>query len=421
MNPKIEAKVTTHFWPAVGLLFSLALGVSGCVLFYMNRQTAVPASWGAAGGARNDFVSWFNTLQIGLIVPLMTGLFGNLILRRRVVPRMGVLFICLSLLAGLMNFLLEYAILGAYTQATPLSGTSLAAWVNNFAWVLLFSLALYLLALFPNGRFLSPRWRIFIFILLGLFIVTMVVASAIETPLSSASQIANPFFSSYPTWLYNILFKIGLPAMALSMLAVLTTVLVRYRRSHGRERQQMKWLLTGVALMVLAVATGFVLSFEFSIAAGDIMVNGSILWALSGIGVALVRHQLYDIDIIIRRTLLYTAVSALLALVYFGSVVLLQTIFNSMVAARSPIVIVISTLVSAALFSPLRRQLQALIDHRFYRQKVDAQQVLAHFAHFARDEVELETLTTELIAVVKGSMHPEHISVWFRAERNLYA
>ena len=389
MNSKTNAKTTTLLWPVAGLILALGLGLTGCVLFYLNRETAVPVSWGSAGGARNDFVSWFNTLQLGLIVPLLTGLFGNLILRRRIVPQMGVLFLSLSLVSGLMNFFSEYAILGAYTRDMPLPGTFLTAWANNFVWILMFSLVLYVLAVFPNGRFLSPRWRNLIMGILALFAIPLTIASIMENPLTSAFQIANPFFSSYPEGLYNILFNMGIPAMFLSIVAVLLAVLLRYRHSQGREQQQMKWLLTGVALMTLAVGLGFFLSFELGISAGDIMVNGSMLWPLCGIGVALLRHQLYDIDIIIRRTLLYTAVSTTLALIYFGSILLLQTAFSSVVAARSPLVIVISTLISAALFSPLRQRIQTLIDRRFFRQKYNAQQVLAQFAQVARDEVEM--------------------------------
>ena len=419
MNSKAEAENRIRIWPTVGLVVALMLGLTGCVLFYLNRGTAVPASWGADGGNRNHFVGWFNTVQMGLIVPLLTGLFGNLILRRRVVPRMGGLFLGLSLLASLMNFMPEYAIFGAYTRSTPLPGTLIVAWVNNFAWVLVFALVLYLLAVFPNGRFLTPRWRIFILGMLALFFFPLLAASIMEAPLSSAYQIANPFFSSYPEGVYNLLFNVGVPSMFLSIVAVLAAVLLRYRRSQGRERQQMKWLLSGVALMTLAVGMGFFLSFDLGISAGDIMVNGSMLWPLTGIGVALLRHRLYDIDIIIRRTMLYTAVSASLALVYFGTILLLQTAFSSVVAARSPLVIVVSTLISVALFNPLRLRLQTVIDRRFFRQKYDAQQVLAQFAQTARDEVAMNVLQAKLLEVIEETLQPEQISVWVKPGKRL--
>jgi hypothetical protein len=128
----------------------------------------------------------------------------------------------------------------------------------------------------------------------------------------------------------------------------------------------------------------------------------------------MLRHQLYDIDIIIRRTLIYSAVSVVLALVYLGSVIVWQQLFSIFVSSQSPVAIVISTLIIAALFNPVRHRVQAIIDRRFFRQKFDAQQTLTAFALRARDEVELEVLAAELFDVVHRTMQPEHMSFWLR-------
>ena len=413
MSADTKQERTNTLWPAIWLVISLALGLAGCFLFYLNRNTAVPASWGAAGGARNDIVGWFNTLQMGLVVPLLTGSFGYLIQRQKVVPYIGRLFLALSLLSAAMVFISELTIYSAFTRPTPLPGTEILAWVNNFAWIFLFALALYLLAIFPNGRFLSSRWRRLILGAISLYMLPSFVASIIEATLSSAFQIQNPFFSTTPEWLYSLLFIAGSVMMLLSVIVVLVAVLVRFYRSQGRERQQMKWLLTGTAVLALMVSGGFLLRFVYELTLGEIMVNAGLLGPLVGVGMALVRHQLYDIDIIIRRTLLYTAVSATLALVYFGSILLLQAVFSSVVAERSPLVVVISTLVSAALFNPLRQRLQTIIDRRFFRQKYDAQQTLARFATVARDEVDMSVLTTTLLRVVDASVQPETVSLIF--------
>ena len=346
MNPEDKPKSFPTAIIVTALGAALLAGLASCALFYLNRQTIVPAGWGTAGGTRAGVSSWFDTVQNGLLLPLLTGVFGALILRRRAVPHIGALFLVFSPLSAAVNLATEFAVFGIYTRAAPLPGAQLAAWVDNWLWIFAFVVVLYALALFPNGHFLSRRWRYLVRVTLFLFAASFFLATAMETPLSSAFQIANPFFDSYPVRWHQVLFNLGLGSLLLSITLVLLTVLLRFRQSQGRERHQLKWLLSGTALLAVLVAGGYLVTFGLGSPVGGILFNSALLGPLLGIGVALVRHRLYDIDIIIQRTLLYGGMSAILALVYYGSVMLLQAAVSSAVAGRSPLIIVLSTLMS---------------------------------------------------------------------------
>ncbi|RLT45057.1 MAG: hypothetical protein DWI57_01670 [Chloroflexi bacterium] len=202
----------------------------------------------------------------------------------------------------------------------------------------------------------------------------------------------------------------------------------RYRwRSTPIERQQIKWVVIAIgfafSLFAIAVSTVFWApngNPETDISFVTVFVQ-PIGWVASlqlipiAIGISILRYRLFDIDIIIRKTLVYAALTGLLALVYFGGVVLLQRLFGSLTGVeQSPLAIVVSTLAIAALFTPLRRRVQDVIDRRFFRKKYNAQQVLAQFAITARDETDLAALTGELQRVVQETLQPEGVSVWLR-------
>jgi hypothetical protein len=146
-----------------------------------------------------------------------------------------------------------------------------------------------------------------------------------------------------------------------------------------------------------------------------LVLNAVTLLIPVAITISILFYRLWDIDVIVRKTLVYTVLSGLLALVYFGMVVLLQSVFDSVTGQQSPIAIVISTLLIAALFAPLRRRVQDVIDRRFYRKKYNAQQVLAQFAITARDETDMDKLTAELVRVIQETMQPEQVSVWLKS------
>ncbi len=216
-----------------------------------------------------------------------------------------------------------------------------------------------------------------------------------------------------PVWLISL--------AAVTILAA-ASLLVRYRRSGHAVRQQIKWLLyAGGIFTVYYVPLLFMNDELMSSLFGKLFDLILILVILNfplAIGIAILRYRLYDIDLIIRRTVVYTVVTAVLAVVYFGSVVLLQQLTEQLAGGQSPLAIVLSTLGIAALFSPLRRRVQAAVDRRFFRQKYDAQQVLARFARTARDETDLALLRQALEQVVNETIRPQQAFLWLRERQD---
>jgi hypothetical protein len=208
-----------------------------------------------------------------------------------------------------------------------------------------------------------------------------------------------------------------------SVIVILVTIVpsalslvFRYRRASGVERQQLKWFAFAAVLLVAEVSIQF---FYEPPGAWDALVEVVPLTVLYvAVGVAILRYRLYEIDRIINRTLVYGALTVALAAVYFGGVTLLQGVFRALTGQGSTLAVVASTLALAALFNPLRRRIQGFIDRRFYRRKYDAAKTLAAFSARLRDETDLEQLTDELLAVLRDTIQPTHASVWLRPPKN---
>ena len=210
------------------------------------------------------------------------------------------------------------------------------------------------------------------------------------------------------------------------MIASVLSLVLRYRRSRGEERQQIKWIAFAASFVGFLYLIAMVCAFIFPSAAW--FQAGSPLWldllgyaALSSftlvpiaIGFAVLRYRLYDIDMVINRTLVYGSLTATLALLYVSSVVFLQYASRTLTGGESQLAIVASTLVIATLFNPLRRRIQNLIDRRFYRRKYDAQKTLSAFSKTLREETDLEALNAELLTVIRETIQPEHVSLWLR-------
>jgi hypothetical protein len=268
------------------------------------------------------------------------------------------------------------------------------------------SLSVFFL-LFPNGR-LAPRWMWLILLL-----------SLIEAILGAFPSPSSPINANVPAWLQ-------LPGAVVLYGAIIYSQIYRYRRvSTPAQRQQTKWVILGVAVAIAAIiviltVTGLIPSTSSSPFVGFLVTF--IVWPAAllliplSIGFSILRYRLYDIDLLINRTLVYGTLTVSLVLIYFGLVIGLGALLRLITGqlGQSPIVIVVSTLAIAALFRPLRRRLQNIIDRRFYRRKYDAVKVMAAFSASLRSEVDLATLSDHLVAVVEETMQPAHISLWIR-------
>jgi hypothetical protein len=291
------------------------------------------------------------------------------------------------------------------------------AWFGTWAFVPGFVLLLSLVPLlFPTGAPPGPRWRV-----VGW---TAAVAGGIAT-LSTALAPGSLETADYP-WVDNPLGIEGLGLGALAdvtivvsaatALAALTSLVVRYRRARGIERLQVRWVAAAACLLVLFAVGGSLATPWLGSGAGWISMLLGLLAVAASLAVALLRYRLYDIDVVINRTLVYGALTATLALTYLGSVLLLQLALSA-ITEGSGLAVAASTLAVAAMFRPARARIQGGVDRRFYRRTYHAAHTLERFAAQLRDEVALDSLSAELRSVVANTMQPAHVSLWLRAPR----
>ncbi len=349
---------------------------------------------------------------------------GSMLVARRPTNPIGWILASVALMLGLFLAGGAYATYVMVTRGQPDALAVFGAWAFNWFWFLMLALALiYLPLLFPDGRLLSRRW-LPVAVLAGIATSGIVILNAlVETiPVNEAPGygIENPIgieglgrAADLPIFdMFTGLFLVaGFGAVA--------SVVVRFRRSRGVERQQMK-LFAYVTVVLLG---GAVLTGAISEATGVRWLEGiSFVLSIAGlvslpiaVGIAILRYRLYDIDVVINRTLVYGALTALLVLAYLGSVISLQYAFRAFTSGNSQLSVVASTLLIAALFNPLRRLVQDFIDRLFYRSKYDAKETLEAFNVRLRDETDLETLSGDLISVVRDTVRPTHAFLWLRS------
>lgn len=396
-------------WFVAGL--AIASAVAGAAFLFLNTEDWLAIATGYSAG--------------GVVLGLSFAAIGGLIASWRPDNPLGRIFLIVGLSQGFDTLATQYGAYALVTNPGLLQGGALMAWFASWTWAPGFALIGTLtLLLFPSGRLPSRRWRWMPWTVAAAILLMVVPTAVVLWPLRGpilVSDLNSAEIAGGPVlWLQGL----AILLVVLCMIASTTSLIIRFRRSRRDERQQLKWLayaglITVITLVIILAINSDLLGDSF---------RESVAWSLASlvllftvipsipvaVGIAIFKYRLYDIDVIIRRTLVYAVLTAALALVYFSSVVLLQSVFSAMGGRQSTVAIVFSTLAIAALFSPLRHRIQDVIDRRFYRRKYDAAQVLVTFSATARDEVELERLTAELLHVVQETMQPAAVSLWLR-------
>jgi hypothetical protein len=368
---------------------SLALMVGGLILAYVDRHL-VPAS----------MTNWDVSDVFGDVVNMAIPVTGFVLASRRPQNRIGWLALAAGLTLGLSSFADQYGQRALVAAPGSLPAGPAALWVSEWIWLVSLALVAFLFLLFPTGRLRSRRWRPAAWFVGAVFALSTAAVMAGATrewahPFASFGQLVSP-----PV----------LAAMVICLPAALVVsgaaIVVRFVRSAGEERLQLKWF-AAAAVLVVATFIALILTNSNSVAAA-ILNNLALLCLDVAIAIAVLKYRLYEIDRIISRTLAYTIVTGLLVGVYAGLVLLATQVLT----LKSPVAVAGSTLVAAALFSPLRSRVQRAVEQRFNRARYDADQMVAAFAARLKDAVDLDAVQADLASVVQQALEPAHVSMW---------
>ena len=387
-----------------------------------------PVAWGLFGtyfvliGATVGLVLTRSSGQADAFVVLSSGyaVVGALVATREPRNAVGWLLLGIAISFAFGSFIDTYA------AETGRPAQAALDWIGGWSWHLPLTLtALILPLVFPNGRLLSRRWRPALWIALASMSLNMVSDGLRSGPFDVDSTSTLLRDGGRAASVIDALDLMGDLLVAVGFVLSATSLVLRLRRSRGRERQQVKWFVyvAGLALCAfgpIAVGSSAVASKIGNPAWAEAV--SSIGWSVTpllfvgipiAIGAAMLRHRLYDIDLVIKRTLVYGALTVLLAALYLTMVLGLRTLLNPL-TGQSDLAVAASTLAVAALFRPLRTQIQSLVDRRFYRQRYDATQAAEAFTSRLRHEVDLDAVTTDLLEVVQETLQPDQATVWLR-------
>jgi hypothetical protein len=357
---------------------------------------------------------WFDNTTI-----VITATVGAIVASRRPENPVGWLLCLSGVVVSISHFGSQYAIYTLLAQPDSLPAGEAFAWIDTWILPIIIGLDVFSYLLFPTGRLPSSRWRWLGWLTMAFVFVGVISGAFTSGPVDGLGPIRNPlgiegFSNGYKAVLYTM--------VPFLYAASVLSVFVRLRRATGVERQQVKWFaytaaLTAITLVIhmITVALDAPLWFE---RAEFAMFTAAGTANTVSIGIAILRYRLYDIDRIINRTLVYGSLTLMLALIYFGGVAATQAIYRALTGQEQQpqLAIVVSTLVIAALFNPLRRRIQSFIDRRFYRRKYDARKTLEAFSARLRDETDLDALSDDLVGAVRETMQPAHVSLWLRPD-----
>src|SRR5215210_585915 len=342
----------------------------------------------------------------------MFAVVGALLVAKRPANLIGWLMSAASLVVG-VSAGETYAAYVMTTRGRPDWLAVVGAWANSWYWLLFLVLVfVYLPLLFPDGRLPSRRW-LPVAVLPGIGLAAMVVLGALTETLRGQNidyRIDNPIGIEGLAHVEDlpVLFVFGGLFVA-GAIGAIVSVVVRFRRSRGTERQQLKWFAYAAAPIPIIPLSDYVPTVIDAVAFGWVLIG-----LPAAIGIAVLRYRLYDIDLVINRTLVYGALTAVLAALYFGGVIVLQDAFRALTGGETQLAVVASTLAIAALFGPLRRRIQEFIDRRFYRRKYDASRTLDVFSLKLQGRTDLNTLSDDLLEVIQETMQPAYTSLWLR-------
>ena len=386
MSARASSRIAWSVCAATLLVLALSM-----LLIVLSWSTPLPRGW----------MSWRDQ-TVSLAGIIGAPILGGLIASRRPRNPYGWLWLGFGLGLALQSLAMSYEAYALVVEPGSLAAPRTISHVLELGGQAALTLAPLLMLLFPTGRLPSRRWRPLAWTSTTAGAVLLALVLFFDNP----DQVGGAISIAAVAVVSVIFASIFLSALS---------IVVRYRRASGAERQQLKWFALA-AVLIGVVTAGHLLFLDLLLpeALLTLLDAATITGLYVAVGIAILRYRLYDIDIIINRTLVYGSLTVTLVLVYLGSVIGLQYILRALTGQESQLAIVASTLAIAALFNPLHRRIQASIDRLFYRRKYDAAKTLEEFSAKLRDETDLDALNSDLVRAVRETVQPEHVSLWLR-------